>query len=130
MTKTTSFIIGLVLIVGIGALVFFQNSKTEVLPSSETTSTNVGSETNPNTDSGTGITLAEIATHKNATSCWSSINGNVYDLTAWIPQHPGGPQAILQLCGTDGSAKFNAQHGGAALQQQILAGFKIGVLAK
>lgn len=97
------------------------NSATNPMPASNTNSTSTSSET---------ITAAQIAQHKDATSCWTSINGNVYDLTKWIPQHPGGPQAILQLCGTDGSAKFNKQHGGMARQAAVLAGFKIGVLAE
>ncbi len=88
-----------------------------------TTGTNTGG-----TSAG-GITTAMIAQHNTRASCWSSINGNVYDLTSWIPNHPGGEQAILQLCGTDGSAKFNGKHGGAAKQAGILAGFKIGFLA-
>ncbi|MDB4984469.1 MAG: conserved rane protein of unknown function [Patescibacteria group bacterium] len=75
-------------------------------------------------------TMAQVATHKDATSCWTTINGNVYDVTAWINQHPGGPGRILALCGTDGSAAFNGQHGGQARPASELASFKIGVLAK
>lgn len=78
----------------------------------------------------TGITAAVVAQHSSRSSCWSSINGSVYDLTSWIPKHPGGEQAILQLCGTDGSAKFNGQHGGDSSKQAILTGFKVGVLAQ
>ncbi len=77
-----------------------------------------------------GITSAEVANHTTRENCWSTINGNVYDLTSWIPQHPGGEQAILQLCGTDGSAKYNGQHGGAPKQATILFGFKIGIAAQ
>jgi len=115
--KAVSFVIGLVLIVGIGSLVYFQTSGA------------VASDP-ARRQTGEGMAAAEIARHAGASSCWSSINGNVYDLTSWIPPHPGGPQTILQLCGTDGSAKFNSQHGGSAMQEQALAGFKIGVLAK
>jgi cytochrome b involved in lipid metabolism len=61
--------------------------------------------------------------------CWSAINGSVYNLTSFVGNHPGG-QAILKICGKDGSAIFNAQHGGGAKQQQILANLKVGVLAK
>jgi cytochrome b involved in lipid metabolism len=75
------------------------------------------------------IGATEVATHASREDCWSIINGNVYDLTSWIPKHPGGEQAILQLCGSDGSAKFGGQHGGAPKQAAILAGFKIGVAA-
>lgn len=83
--------------------------------------------TQPTTPS--GYTLAIVATHNNASSCWTAINGNVYDVTAWINQHPGGSQPILSLCGTDGSAAFNAQHGGERRPANELAGFRIGALA-
>lgn len=77
-----------------------------------------------------GITAGTVASHNSRASCWSSINGSVYDLTSWIPKHPGGEQAILGLCGTDGSAKFNRKHGGDASKEKILFGFKVGVLAQ
>ena len=73
-------------------------------------------------------TLADVAKHNNASSCWSAINGNVYDLTSWISKHPGGQQAILSICGIDGSAAFNDQHGGQSRPANELAGFSIGVL--
>ena len=84
----------------------------------------------PSTPSKTpsGYTMAEVAAHNNSASCWSAINGNVYDLTSWIGQHPGGQQAILSICGKDGSAAFNAQHGGQRRPANELAGFKIGAL--
>ena len=81
-------------------------------------------------DTSTLYTLADIAKHNDASSCWTIINAGVYDLTGWINQHPGGPEAILSICGKDGSAPFNAQHGSAKLQQDILAGYKIGTLSK
>jgi len=74
-------------------------------------------------------TLEDVAQHANGTSCWSAINGGVYDLTSWINRHPGGPQAILSICGKDGSAAFNGQHSGQSRPVNELAGFKIGVLA-
>ena len=39
-----------------------------------------------------GNTMADIRLHNSATSCWSAINGNVYDLTDWVNSHPGGKQ--------------------------------------
>ena len=77
----------------------------------------------------TGISATTIAQHSTRASCWTSINGNVYDLTSWIPKHPGGEQAILQLCGGDGSAKFNGMHGGDGAKLKILSGFKIGAFS-
>jgi len=78
----------------------------------------------------TSYTLAQVAQHGDASSCWAAINGNVYDLTNWINQHPGGPERILSICGTDGSAAFNAQHGGQGRPAQELAQFYIGPLAQ
>lgn len=143
MNKTISIGIGLALIIGVGALVLWQKNEAReeqaamqaaeeaqaAMP--ETTGqTNDGTTTSSTTGESAGgvsYSSADVATHNSRTSCWSIINGGVYDLTSWIPKHPGGEQAILSMCGKDGSARFNGQHGGAKMQAQILAGFKIGV---
>lgn len=74
--------------------------------------------------------LSEVAMHGDVASCWTAIDGMVYDLTSWIPQHPGGEAAIVSLCGTDGTAAFHSQHGDNKKQADILATFKIGALAQ
>lgn len=76
------------------------------------------------------ITLAEVAQHDDSAECWVAIEGTVYDVTAWIPQHPGGPDRILAVCGTDASAEFATQHSGAALPAEQLSRFAIGALAE
>ncbi|RMF05134.1 cytochrome b5 domain-containing protein [Candidatus Woesearchaeota archaeon] len=76
-----------------------------------------------------GITLAEVAAHDNAQSCWTAINGKVYDLTDWISQHPGGAGNILKLCGIDGSSAFMGKHGGNAKAKSTLENYEIGVLS-
>lgn len=75
-------------------------------------------------------TLTQVKTHNTASNCWTTINGSVYNVTPWINQHPGGAQAIISLCGIDGSAAFNGQHGGQARPASELASFKIGSLVK
>lgn len=82
------------------------------------------------TTAGKTYTMAQVAAHASASSCWSAVNGSVYDLTAWIGRHPGGSGAILSLCGKDGSAAFDGQHGGQGRPESELASFKIGALAK
>ncbi|HBW74297.1 MAG TPA: hypothetical protein DEF59_03490 [Candidatus Magasanikbacteria bacterium] len=63
------------------------------------------------------FTLKQIAVHNSATSCWTAVNGNVYDLTPWISQHPGGDGAILSMCGLAHSAmggfSFSLERGNA-----------------
>lgn len=75
------------------------------------------------------FTLADVEHHKDATSCYAVINGNVYDLTAWINMHPGGKDKILSLCGTDGTDRFMQKHKGGQKFMDILNRFKIGVIA-
>jgi cytochrome b involved in lipid metabolism len=77
----------------------------------------------------TSYTLTQVSTHASATSCWTAIDGNVYDLTEWIGKHPGGERAILSICGKDGTAVFSGKHGMNGKQANILAGFKIGMLS-
>ena len=59
-----------------------------------------------------------------------AIEGTVYDLTDWITQHPGGPDRILGVCGTDASDEFSTQHTGQAEPAEQLSQFAIGELAE
>lgn len=87
------------------------------------------SETDVPTVESRRISRDEIATHAGRASCWSSIDGMVYDLTSWIDRHPGGASRILAICGTDGSASFGRKHGGQQNAESALEAFKIGILA-
>jgi len=67
----------------------------------------------------TKLTLEEVKKHASSTSCWSIVYENVFDLTKWIPLHPGGAEKIRAICGVDGTSAFERQHtgdGGAASQ--------------
>lgn len=75
-------------------------------------------------------TMEQVRTANSVAKCWTIVNGNVYDLTSWINQHPGGQGTILSMCGTDGSAAFDGRHGGQRRPESELAGFKIGTLKK
>lgn len=80
---------------------------------------------------GTGtmkFSMKEVNNHSVEEDCWTIIDGSVYDLTSFISRHPGGPNMILRLCGTDGSEKFNEQHGRSYKAQQALGLLLIGKL--
>jgi cytochrome b involved in lipid metabolism len=53
-----------------------------------------------------------------------------YDLTGWINKHPGGPEAIENLCGTDATVSFSQKHGNQKKPQQTLANLLLGELVK
>ena len=50
----------------------------------------------------------EVATHNTEADCWTIIGGTVYDITNYIPLHPGGEE-VLRACGTDGTTLFNSR---------------------
>lgn len=66
-------------------------------------------------------TMTDIQAHSDANSCRTTVNGSVYDVTVWINQHPGGKNAILSLCGKDGSEAFGNKHGGQTRPESELA---------
>ena len=98
----------------------------KISTSNSETSTDQNSQDTGKTSA--GYTLKEIAQHKDSKSCWSAIDGNVYDLTSWITQHPGGAGVIKGMCGKDGTAAYNSQHRGQGRPASELARFKIGSL--
>ncbi len=83
--------------------------------------------TKPSTGPAT-YTRAQVASHDSKASCWSIVNGSVYDLTSWISRHPGGEEAIREMCGKDASEDFNEQHRGQDGPEKVLAAYKIGIL--
>ncbi len=83
----------------------------------------------PTASKAPALTMKDVAANNTAKSCWSAIDGNVYDLTRWINSHPGGASAITFLCGTDGSKAFAAQHAGEGKPTSRLAGFFLGPLS-
>jgi len=76
------------------------------------------------------FTAQEVVTHGNSSSCWTIINNEIYDLTSFIQNHPGGDKAILSLCGKNGTDAFTKQHGGQSKPENTLAKFVIGNLSK
>jgi cytochrome b involved in lipid metabolism len=83
----------------------------------------------PGTGTTAALTSAEVQKHNTGTDCWSVIKGEVYDLTAYVKDHPGGANLIKAICGKDGSTSFASQHAGAAKPKNILAAFSLGPLA-
>eukprot|EP01097_Dermamoeba_algensis_P006553 TRINITY_DN409_c0_g1_i1.p1 TRINITY_DN409_c0_g1~~TRINITY_DN409_c0_g1_i1.p1 ORF type:complete len:144 (+),score=45.79 TRINITY_DN409_c0_g1_i1:56-433(+) len=56
--------------------------------------------------SGQKITEAELSLHNKKTDVWMAINGNVYDVTKFLNEHPGGEEVLLEVAGKDASTNF------------------------
>lgn len=56
------------------------------------------------------ISADEVAKHNKKDDCWVTINGQVLDVTKFLPDHPGGAKAILLYAGKEASEEFNMLH--------------------
>lgn len=75
---------------------------------------------NPSTNK--SYTATEVAAHSNASSCWLILDAKVYDVTKFIPNHPGG-EAILRGCGKDATQMFSRHPASAkAMKEQFYIG--------
>ena len=132
MKKNILIVLSAVVILGAGW--YFYNIEkykpTTYVKDTATGSVTVNSKTGTTTEGGKTFTMTEISSHKDGASCYSAINGQVYDLTAWVNMHPGGKGPILSICGNDGTEKFMNKHKGGAKFMTILGRFKIGTLVQ
>ncbi|KAG8627597.1 hypothetical protein KVT40_005080 [Elsinoe batatas] len=55
-------------------------------------------------------TLEEVAKHNKKDDLWVAVKGVVMDVTPWINEHPGGPQALYSHMGKDASEEFAMLH--------------------
>jgi len=56
------------------------------------------------------FTLEEVASHNTKDNLWVAVKGVVMDLTNWVNEHPGGPQALFSHMGRDASEEFEMLH--------------------
>ena len=54
--------------------------------------------------------MADVAKHNKKDDCWVIVDGKVLDVTAFLPDHPGGEKAILLYAGRDATEEFNMLH--------------------
>jgi cytochrome b involved in lipid metabolism/plastocyanin len=86
--------------------------------------------TPPVTTSG-GLTSADVATHNSAGDCYLIISSKVYNVTQYIPFHPGGQSRITTRCGTDATSIFNGgsgSHNHSSSARNTLANYYVGDL--
>ncbi|KAF2033531.1 hypothetical protein EK21DRAFT_86322 [Setomelanomma holmii] len=71
---------------------------------------------------------AEVAKHNTAESCWVVLYGSVYNVTRFIPEHPGGSKVILQLAGTDATEEYDPIHPPGILEENLKPEDKLGTV--
>ncbi|KAJ7209635.1 fumarate reductase [Mycena pura] len=59
---------------------------------------------------GKEFTMEEVAKHAKKDDIWVVVNGEVLNVTEFLPEHPGGEKAILLYAGRDATEEFNMLH--------------------
>jgi hypothetical protein len=85
--------------------------------------------TSPPDQSNSTYTINEVSKHNTATDCWTIIENNVYNVTSFIDQHPGGDR-ITQACGIDATQLFKIDFPHNAEGEAVLKDYFIGELKK
>ncbi|KAH6709529.1 FMN-dependent dehydrogenase [Leptodontidium sp. 2 PMI_412] len=69
---------------------------------------------------------AEVAKHNTPESCWVSLYGDVWDVTEFLPNHPGGSNIILKLAGRDATEEYDPIHPPGTLEENLKPEAKLG----
>ncbi|KAF4819217.1 Fumarate reductase [Colletotrichum siamense] len=56
------------------------------------------------------FSMEEVAKHNTKEDLWVVVKGVVMDLSNWLEEHPGGPQAIMNFMGRDATEEFEMLH--------------------
>lgn len=56
------------------------------------------------------LTSEAVASHATAKDCWIIVHDKVYDVSAFLSQHPGGTESLLPSCGNDATQGFETRN--------------------
>jgi len=59
---------------------------------------------------GMALSVDEVAKHASKQDCWVIIHGKAYDVTEFMPEHPGGSAIIMKYAGRDATTAFDPIH--------------------
>ncbi|OAL44223.1 hypothetical protein IQ07DRAFT_663555 [Pyrenochaeta sp. DS3sAY3a] len=70
----------------------------------------------------------EVAKHNSRRSCWIVISGQVYDVTAFLDDHPGGPNVILRYGGKDATEEYALIHPPGTIEKELPSDKHLGAI--
>ena len=68
----------------------------------------------------------QLQQHCSVDSCWVVLYGRVYDVTDFLPHHPGGRQSILDLAGSDATERYDPIHPPGTLEAHLPPAANLG----
>ena len=51
-------------------------------------------------------TRNQVKLHNRINDCWITIGGNIYNVTSFLDEHPGGESVIMESAGADATLAF------------------------
>lgn len=125
---------GLVIIFAISFVALLrlsQNNEVAITLKNQTTPQNTlppsALATATSTPSSTPSASVTFAHHNTTQDCWILYQNKIYDITSFLPRHPGGVQKIAQFCGTTGFEQaFTQKHGTSKVSALMKVGVFIG----
>ncbi|XP_073847206.1 cytochrome b5 [Musca autumnalis] len=73
------------------------------------------------------FTRAEVAKNNTKDKNWFIIHNNVYDVTAFLNEHPGGEEVLIEQAGKDATENFE-DVGHSSDAREMMKQYKIGEL--
>lgn len=97
------------------------------------TTTSPATTTSPSQTTAESYTSEQVAAHNSTSNCWLIINNNVYDVSSFLGDHPGGASTIIPYCGKEATQAFDTQDRGSRgghsnNAASMLADYQIGTL--
>lgn len=75
------------------------------------------------------ITLEELKQHTSTASTWIAIHDNVYDVTKFLDEHPGGEEVLHEQAGGYATEQFE-DTGHSTDARELMKNYLIGQLAE
>ncbi|KEF63562.1 uncharacterized protein A1O9_01540 [Exophiala aquamarina CBS 119918] len=74
------------------------------------------------------VLVSEVVLHNKPEDIWIVVNGQVYDMTDFSEEHPGGAEIIHSFGGRDASKAYNEVHAPSLIQKTLEYNCHIGAL--
>ncbi|KAK0937231.1 hypothetical protein LTR29_011249 [Friedmanniomyces endolithicus] len=65
------------------------------------------------------LSTHDIAKHNSSGDCWLVVEGDVWDVTGFAPQHPGGASLILKHAGRDATKAYAEYHASGLIEDTL-----------
>jgi len=76
------------------------------------------------------ISPSLLSSKSTVNECWIAYDGVVYDVTRWLPLHPGGFRSIMSAAGQDATSVMKSLHSPYTLKRYIGRMKRVGILEK